>query len=346
MKNKISTITLLGGFALLIAGGIFFNSCEGPAGPPGIDGQDGIDGIDGSDGTEGVAGNAVCLTCHNVAMKSAITAEYKLSVHAGASSVGYAGGRNDCAKCHSHEGFVETVWTGLDTTAAKIPLPQAIQCKTCHEFHISLDFENEPNHAIRQMNPVTLLAGGEVVEFTNVESNLCMNCHQARKGPADDADGSAIVEVTSHYGPHHGPQANFLNGLSGYEFGVVLSTKGVHESGASCVACHMTPGGAETGGHTWHPDVDACTTCHADATDFDVNGVVTEIEGLLADLQAALFTAGMVDVDGHAIEKVSYQADSVGALWNYLLIEEDKSGGVHNPAYAKALLTNSINVFN
>jgi enhancing lycopene biosynthesis protein 2 len=40
---------------------------------------------------------------------------------------------------------------------------------------------------------------------------------------------------------------------------------------------------------------------------------------------------------------IEYEADSVGALWNYILISEDMSMGIHNPDYAEALLLNSIN---
>lgn len=347
-------ITLSGASAILVAAALFFGSCEGPQGPAGQDGIDGIDGIDGSDGTNGVAGNAVCLTCHTSAVKNAVYAEYETTLHAtskplypfGPTVVQYAGGRNDCAKCHSHEGFVETVWTGLDTTAAGFPLPQPIRCKTCHGFHYSLDFENESNSAIREMTAVTLIAGGDEVEFANAESNLCMHCHQSRSNPADDADGAAMVYVHSHYGPHHGPQANLINGLGGYEFRQELSTTMAHESMSDCVYCHMPKGGTGTGGHTWIAGIEGCTACHPGATDFDINGAKTEIVGILTDLKAALITAGMLDVDGHAIEEVSYQADSVGALWNYLLVEEDASHGIHNPAYTKALLTASRTVFN
>ena len=154
-----------------------------------------------------------------------------------------------------------------------------------------------------------------------------------------------MVFIEEHYGPHHGPQANFINGFGGYEFGADLSTSGTHESGSDCVSCHMHADGAETGGHTWAVGIEACTGCHTGATDFDVNGAETEIEGLIEDLKAALITAEMLDADGHAIEEVSHQADSVGAMWNFLLIEEDASIGIHNPAYAKALLNNSLNVF-
>jgi len=349
MKKRLTFISLLGAFSLLIAGALLISSCEGPQGPMGPEGpagKDGVDGINGTDGTNGVDGNAVCLTCHTGAMKEAVTAAYMTSQHAAGDYVGYAGGRYDCAKCHSHEGFVETVFTGEDTTAADIPLPQTIQCKTCHSFHYSLDFENEPNSAIRQMEPVTLMAGGAVVEFDNMESNLCMHCHQARADAPDDTDGTAPVTVTSsHYGPHLGPQANVINGLAGYEFGQNLGTSGPHESASDCVSCHMHSGGTGTGGHTWMVGVEACTGCHTGLTDFDYNGVESEIEELLADLGVALTTAEMLDAEGHPVAPVTYQADSVGALWNYLLVEEDRSHGIHNPAYAKALLEASLEVF-
>ncbi len=357
MKKNISIVTLLSGFALLLVGAIILSSCEGPMGPAGAtgaDGVDGVDGADGSDGTDGVAGNAVCLTCHNTAVKGVVTAQYEITRHAtsnplwpgGPTVVEYAGGRNDCAKCHTHEGFVETVWTGQDTTAAGIPIPQQIRCKTCHDFHSSLDFENESNAAIRTTAAVVLMAGGTEVGFDNIEANLCMHCHQAMSSPADDADGSALVYIYPHYGAHHGPQANFINGEVGYEFGLDLSVAGIHESGSDCVSCHMHAGGTETGEHTLVVGIEACTGCHTDATDFDINGAVTEIEGLLEQLETALIAANMLDEDGHAIEDVMHQADSAGALWNYILVEEDASTGIHNPAYTKALLNNSLSVFN
>ncbi len=197
------------------------------------------------------------------------------------------------------------------------------------------------------MRAVSLIAedGLVKVEFANMESNLCMHCHQSRGNPADDTDGTAIEEVPEHYGPHHGPQANVLNGLGGYEFGDDLSTSGAHESMASCVSCHMPSTATDTtGGHTWVAGIEGCTACHKDATDFDINGVQTEIQTLMASLSTALTTAGMME-GGHAVEDTSYQADSVGALWNYLLIEEDASHGIHNPDYAIDLLESSLEVF-
>jgi hypothetical protein len=346
-------ITFLGACTFIFAA-IIIVSCEGPAGPQGPPGEDGQDGLNGTDGTNGVAGNAVCLTCHNMATKNAITADWETTLHAtsdelypfGPLVVEYAGGRNDCAACHSHEGFVQTQFTGQDTTAANIPLPQPIQCKTCHDFHTSLDFTNEPNYALRTTDAVTLRTSGTEVSFGTYNSgNLCMHCHQARKNPHDDASPTAPTEVYEHYGPHLGPQANFINGEGGYEFGVVLSATGSHLTGADCASCHMHEGGTGTGGHTWMVGIESCTSCHTGATDFDVNGKKTAIEGLINDLKTALITAGLLDAEGHEVEG-TYEADEAGALWNYLLIVSDASSGIHNPAYATALLNNSINVFN
>ncbi len=348
MKKTITKLSLLGGFALLIAGSLFLGSCEGPIGPAGTDGTDGTDGVDGvagTDGTDGVAGNAVCLTCHTTEVKDAVTMLWATSLHGtsqplypyGPTIVAYAGGRNDCAKCHSSEGFIETVWTGMDTTATGFGLPTGVRCKACHDFHSSLDFENEPNSAIRQTMPVTLIAGGDVVEFTNAESNLCMSCHQSREEAPDDTDGTAIVEIEEHWGPHHGPQANFINGLVGYEYrGEVASVVGggPHD----CVSCHMSDVVGDTiGGHTWVADVEGCVACHT----------VVDVHSELVLLQDALFAAGMVDAAGHSIESsegvvVEYQADSAGALWNYILLEEDASMGIHNSAYALDLIEESI----
>jgi len=341
MKKNISIVSLLCGFAILVAGALIMSSCEGPAGPAGADGADGQDGVagtNGTDGTNGVDGNAVCMECHNVGVKTAIYDQWKETSHGIGNYVGYAGGRSGCAKCHSHEGFTETQWTGEDTTAANIPLPQEIRCKTCHGFHMSLDFENEPNSAIAAMADVALMAeGGEVtVGFANKESNLCMNCHQSRRNPSDDADGDAPVNVSStHYGAHHGPQANLLNGYGGYEYRQDMSTKGTHATGADCVSCHMVEGDGTYGGHTWTPGEASCSSCHA-------NGVPdSDVEAKLATLHEALVAAEMLDAEGGIL--TGYRsADSVGALWNYLLVEEDRSMGVHNPAYADALLDASI----
>jgi hypothetical protein len=97
----------------------------------------------------------------------------------------------------------------------------------------------------------------------------------------------------------------------------------------------------ETASHTFAPDVAACQACHADAENFDINGVQTEIQAELDRLGDALVAAGVLSdttVDGHPSVTEAPEGLAI-ALYNWLYIaHEDKSLGVHNPAYTRALL--------
>ena len=102
----------------------------------------------------------------------------------------------------------------------------------------------------------------------------------------------------------------------------------------TCVGCHM----GESGSHTFEPDVAACTACHADAEDFDINGTQTEIQELLDELEEGLVALGWLDEEGHPAVTQVPEAEAA-ALWNWIYIaHEDKSLGVHNPAYTRALI--------
>ncbi len=101
-------------------------------------------------------------------------------------------------------------------------------------------------------------------------------------------------------------------------------------------------GTGENADHTFTPTVANCTKCHADATDFDMNGAVTALAAKIATLKTALTGAGLLDKTGAPVVG-SYPAAKAGALWNYLLVAvEDKSNGVHNMPYAEALIDASI----
>lgn len=320
------------GFAL-----IFTTSCEGPQGAA------------GHDGTPGADGNAVCMECHNLTTKNLVTGQYLGSQHAAGDQVGYAGGRNGCAMCHSDQGFLETQYTGQDTTAANFASPQPIQCHTCHGFHPSLDFENEPNYALRSTDPVELLmyrsVGAPAVTIDlGGSSNLCANCHQPRRPAPDMATDSTYVS-SSHYGPHHGPQTTSLAGLGGYEVGSGYPNAGegsVHVTQTTCVTCHM-----HDADHHFEPSLESCNTseCHnGNITSLDANSRQMTFKTLMSTLETKLKTAGLLDVDGHPV-KGTFVTDEVGALYNYEWLLDDRSNGVHNFPYMETLLTNSIAVF-
>ena len=329
----------------------FMSSCKGPEGPQGPSGVNGIDGVDGTDGTPGVAGNAVCMECHNVTKKADVTAEYATSQHAAGEFVGYAGGRYGCTMCHSDQGFRETQYTGEDTTAANVASPQAIQCGTCHDFHQSLDFENEPNYALRTIKAVDLLMyrdadplADPVTINLGAGSNLCANCHQPRRVGPNSADDSTTVTST-HYGPHHGPQSTTLSGLGAYELGTGYPAPGagsVHATSTDCITCHM-----HSSDHSWEPSLESCNdaACHSTPlTTVSENQRQISFKAQMATLATKLTTAGLLDVDGHPV-KGTFPTDQVGALYNYEWLLDDRSNGVHNFPYAEAMLDNSLAVF-
>ncbi len=85
--------------------------------------------------------------------------------------------------------------------------------------------------------------------------------------------------------------------------------------------------------------------CHDDVEDFDIDGVQSEVQALLDQLEELLVANGLLDEEGHQLTG-TFPEDHAAALWNWLFIaEEDGSLGVHNPSYTKALLEWSLAVF-
>nr|MBD3622708.1 hypothetical protein [Sunxiuqinia sp.] len=312
---------------------------EGPPGLDGADGADGIDGVDGADGADGADGVAFCIDCHNTATMDGFDAQWATSGHAAGSSLGYAGTRSGCANCHSGVGFVAWLNGGSDISGSPI------DCKTCHTHGETPVFEDGEGNPVflRTDEAVTLMADNTIEVSLASGSNTCVNCHQSRKAYTDiDADGDGIATIPSHYGPHHSSQTNMLVGTGGREF---AGTTAYPESGSSasahaelgCVSCHMSDSNHEF----TTPMISACTQCHSGATNFDVNGKLTEIAGLVTELEVLLAAEGAF-ADGEVVEGVDVSVDVLGAAWNYLHIYDDHSQGVHNPAYTEALLRNTI----
>ncbi|NQU84488.1 MAG: hypothetical protein HQ541_01885 [Mariniphaga sp.] len=204
MKSlSIFKLATLAFFCLIIAA-----SCtkEGPMGPKGLDGED---GVDGTDGQPGVDGNVTCLVCHSGTNMEQKQSEFAMSEHSlGAVAVDYAGGRGSCAPCHSHEQFVAVMTLG---SAENVASPSAWECGTCHGLHKT--FEGS-DYALRASDPVVPLFDDAVTMDLNGNSNLCAVCHQSRRAePNLDVPGETFRISSTHYGPHHGAQANVVAGM-------------------------------------------------------------------------------------------------------------------------------------
>jgi len=304
---------------------------EGPAGPAGPEGPAGPAGADGADAVAAEA-EMTCSECHDDS--SVLTGkqfEWAESNHGISESAAYAGGRSSCTGCHSGASFSDMVAAGL--TPDQVESVTAVtkqDCRACHQVHTTY---TGADWALETTDPVAMYPF-EGVTYDGGKGNLCANCHQARRPIEDAVDGQREITST-HWGPHHGPQANMLLGIAGA--GEVEGKPSAHYSMVedTCVACHA-------GSHTFEPDIASCQGCHADIEDADFSGLQTEVQAMLDELKEGLVALGYLDEEGHPVVSAGPEAE-VAAAWNYIYIAiEDKSLGVHNPAYTKALLQASL----
>lgn len=313
---------------------------------------------------------AGCFGCHGEeSLDGALLqaeGEWRNSVHASGTAIDYTN-RGTCVECHQHQGFLDFIQTG--TTDSPYESVAAIHCFTCHAPHTRGDL------TVRANGPYAL-ENGET--FDHGDANLCANCHHSRDAVEDAVPNEETVQLSTRFGPHHGPQSDLLQGTNGYEdfpgYTYATSTHATQIEEA-CIGCHMANpnqhDGYDVGGHSWNMRyeahdgseytlVDVCADCHASLDgeddydvaetfrDFDgdgeVEGVQTELDDLadsLGVLLAPVRTTGNL-FDGDAV----VTRGQAGAAWNWVNYMEDRSHGVHNPKYFESLLKASIDYLN
>ncbi len=332
-------ILLLGAFIVALA------ACSGADGAEGPAGQTGPAGPQGPEGPAGVAAeinvtDLSCTECHNdTALITGKHTAWEASKHGSGTAMAYAGGREGCSGCHSGASFSARVALGQSPDEYNVadPNPTRQDCRTCHEVHTTY---TGTDWALETTAPVDLFAF-EGVTFDGGEGNLCVECHQPRRGIDPVVDG--MIEVSSeHWGPHHGPQSSMMLGIAGAGTdGLTLEgSPSAHYTNVegTCVTCHMGEGKS----HTYQPDIATCQGCHSGAENFDINGVQTKVQGLLDELKAALIAKGWLDPEDHPLVQ-SVPAGEAAALWNYIYVaHEDKSLGVHNSDYTIQLLEEGL----
>ena len=309
---------------------------EGDQGPAG---ENGINGTNGSDGTAG------CVTCHTMTEDLiARIFQWENSIHATGGN--YDRNTESCAPCHTSMGFREVVQTGAQETTDVIQNPTPINCYTCHAIH---ETYTAADWALRVTGPVTFW-NNTTESIDAGTGSVCVQCHQMRVvDPAiDPATPGTIVNMTNkRFGGHHGPQGNIFAGIGGYEFTGGTYPNSMHTTLVTngCVTCHMAdpPYGDQIGGHQMSATPTGCVACHPDedALDLKVLETYIMIDTLLTQLRIELELAGIY-AGGYLAVPADYTFDQLGAYLNYQIVNEDLSYGVHNYAYAKALLENSI----
>lgn len=306
-------------------------------------------------------GSGDCGQCHDAPTHHIKSAEWNNSVHAIATSYPSGAGRESCVGCHTGSGFVARMKGSKKVDTAYTP----ISCQTCHEPHGQTTPDTN-KHLVRNLESVTLADGTKVTD--GGAGKLCMNCHKSRQNAALYA---ASTPGSAHFGGHHGPQADMLEGVNGFTFGQIIPSSAhwfVVED--TCVTCHMQtvgekdPGFSRVGGHTFKARlggdeknaavelVGACKKCHGPniktfnfaLIDYDgdgkIDGVQTEVQHLLDKLSAMLPPVGTVKSQ-LSIDS-TWTQPQLEAAYNWLMVQEDGSRGIHNTAYSVGLLQTSI----
>ncbi len=305
--------------------------------------------------------NVGCGMCHSGPPHNPFYEDWSRGAHGG--MVAHAVANTNCWPCHNGK-TAEARFGGSNTyVEASNSNPMPIGCTTCHNPHGS-DNTNELRESI-------------TVRDT---TNLCIQCHKRepfpdpsnKYGPHYPAGmvflGDAgwfppgftwdSTNIPTHSDPSvnktlcatcHLGQINVNNGAgklawhyTGHSFWAIpcVDTAGI-DSTNSCDVSQR--------------DFSACTGsgCHAsqDAARALFESIGQEMSYLTNTLWVDSNGNGKVDTtDGGLLAKVpptEFAADTIittaeGALWNVQLVTKDKSQGVHNPPFEKALLIATI----
>lgn len=254
------------------------------------------------------AGSSSCMQCHNASGHHTRGGAMAASAHSNNADLG-EGTNPNCARCHSAEGFVDTMAGKTEIRA----INDDLGCATCHDPH------SEANaFQLRAVGKVEVTLTPETDSFVVENAGLsavCMNCHNARRGANTVAD-----EAATRFTPHASTATELIAGVGGYDWGFKLQNsehvnigQGVindehsnqpgnmaftqingGEAPGACVLCHMyqtpggvwdtkdsmaTPGHQLIGGHTFNMVTEQngtkvehtapCQQCHPGVTTFD-----------------------------------------------------------------------------
>ena len=346
-------------WAFLIVAALAVSACEGPDGPAGPSGAAGPAGPAGANGAAGPAGqdaNENCTQCHDGDVGLfAVQVQYANSIHRLGGN--FERSTTSCAPCHTHQGFLERIGNGAMVTAADVPNPAPINCRTCHTIHTTF---TDSDFALTSTDPVTFWNAGHGTADLGDVGNLCAQCHQGRVlSPMPVIGGADVTLTSSRYGYHHGPQGTVLAGVGAFEFSGSEDIDGgpfVHATGDACSSCHMGAAfGEQAGGHTWKMSYDyhghevdnvaGCTGagCHSSMDDFNDKGdIKAQVIALIHDVEVELIRLGIHTGSGHYAVTGVQDADLAAAFVNYQMFAEDRSNGIHNPPYAISVLTNTL----
>jgi hypothetical protein len=337
--------------------GVQCEACHGPMGPNFNTHKPLLSFATRSENNESLS---LCSPCHSTQLDEWATSGHG-TVQGGSiedfNNEHYAH-NSSCQHCHTSEGFI----AANDPAFATYEFGEQVSfigCPTCHDPHAG-EAAGGNVHQLRNLGPVEVAyAPGTAPGEPSVPrmegygpGQLCGQCHHARRSTSN-VEGQ-IQDGYAHFGPHGSPQMDMYIGAGSYEIpGYTYDGTHIHQTvgdlaNLACVKCHMVRETflhgeiTEHAFHTFQPDVGNCEPCHT-LTDFDYNGVQTAIVAKMEQLAQALGYTSLQDFldnwDSQAAGVLVWQREAAYAL---VFVNNDGSHGVHNPAYANALLDNAI----
>ncbi|MCP4450243.1 MAG: hypothetical protein GY809_02195 [Planctomycetes bacterium] len=275
-----------------------------------------------------------------------------------------------CSDCHSSEGLPFKLVEGV---AVSQPVTNGFMCSTCHD--------SVPEFTRYDVGPVVFPSGAVIDSYDpgkpdEVDSQLCMTCHQGRESGSSVTEAVAGIEADTVM-----PNSRFINV---HYFAAAATRYGTEAGGAyeypgkeykgffkhisafrSCIECHDP--------HMGDVAIQRCTMCHRDSVttadirrsstkDYDgdgdtVEGVVGEIETMAAALLATMevysvaVVGELIVYDAHQYPyfmKASggrydvFTPRLLEAAYNYQFVEKDPGGFAHNSRYVIQVLFDSI----
>lgn len=353
--------------------------CKGPEGPVGPAGTVGKDGQNaGFVYFDGFKDSLKCASCHNPEQDTTFYVrgrvyQWEESRHGGGTA--WEENRTSCAECHTTEGFIRKT---KNMTIPDIANPTPPGCFACHSPHSNGDFSLRTTTST-QLTLNSNITGVAASTFNVGKGNLCVGCHRPRTlsplpDPTKTTNNDTLKITNNRWYAHYGVQGQVLTGVGAFQFGdaAAYAKTTAHSTNApisteGCVACHMadySPAnayGGKIGGHTmkisYTPEgsttavelLNGCKVCHSSITKLDYNSKITTFNANMDSLKALLVARNWIDASntikipttGDKTLKI-VPASRSGALFNYMMLLHDGSHGVHNPAYANAMVLASI----
>ncbi|MBI2348701.1 MAG: hypothetical protein HYV05_08620 [Deltaproteobacteria bacterium] len=320
-----------------------------------------------------------CADCHGSETKYPVRGartQYLTSGHRMIGNASYANS-DDCQACHTSEGFIEYAKKGKVDTKKAVSNPSEIGCFTCHAPHETGNFSLRrmtkvtlANGAVFDREKGNLCANCHRARRTPKEEvkprNIPTASWGAHHGPqADMLLGTNAYEfpgkkysksahamlpkadcVTCHMAQPRG-RYSLSPTVGGHSFkveGEVHEEPKVNVAGCLNSGCHI-----EMKQVKGKPLFD-----RKPAADYDGDGKVETIQEEIEGLYERLINSrgsGLLqtmkdppyDAKGKFVNnKTQYPLEAVAALYNYKFVQEDRSKGIHNTAYAVQILMDSI----